>query len=104
MKASVEERIREKGKEVVSECRIRGLNANIVEALGKLHFRTSYGQNVLRHSVEVASLSQVIADCLGLDGAVARRCGLLHDIGKAMDHEVEGGHPAIGMEFCRAQW
>ena len=101
VKASVEERIREKGKEVVSECRIRGLNANIVEALGKLHFRTSYGQNVLRHSVEVASLSQVIADCLGLDGAVARRCGLLHDIGKAMDHEVEGGHPAIGMEFCR---
>jgi ribonuclease Y len=101
VKASVEERIREKGEAVVAECRIRGLNPNIVEALGKLHFRTSYGQNVLRHSVEVASLSQIIADCLGLDGTIARRCGLLHDIGKAMDHEVEGGHPAIGMEFCR---
>jgi len=101
VKASVEERIREQGQAVVAECRIRGLHPNIVEALGKLHFRTSYGQNVLRHSVEVASLSQVIADCLGLDGAIARRCGLLHDIGKAMDHEVEGGHPAIGMEFCR---
>jgi ribonuclease Y len=101
VKASIEERIREKGEAVVAECRIRGLNPNIVEALGKLHFRTSYGQNVLRHSVEVASLSQIIADCLGLDGTIARRCGLLHDIGKAMDHEVEGGHPAIGMEFCR---
>lgn len=101
VKASVEERIRERGDEAVVECGIRGLQAGVVEALGKLHFRTSYGQNVLRHSVEVACLSQVIADCLGLDGALARRCGLLHDIGKALDHEVEGGHPAIGMEFCR---
>jgi ribonuclease Y len=64
-------------------------------------FRTSYGQNVLRHSVEVAYLCQIIADQLGLKGDVARRCGFLHDIGKAMDHEMEGGHPAIGMEFCR---
>jgi ribonuclease Y len=69
--------------------------------MGKLHFRTSYGQNVLRHSMEVAYLSQIIADQLGLKGDVARRCGFLHDIGKAMDHEFEGGHPAIGMEFCR---
>lgn len=98
---SIEERIKEKGEEVVVECKIRGLHPKIVEAMGKLHFRTSYGQNVLRHSVEVAYLSQIIADQLGLDGALARRCGFLHDIGKAMDHEVEGGHPAIGMDFAR---
>ncbi|MCH2138664.1 MAG: ribonuclease Y [Phycisphaerales bacterium] len=100
-KAAVEERIKEAGEAAVVECSIRGLHPKIAEAMGKLHFRTSYGQNVLRHSVEVASLSQVIADQLGLDGALARRCGFLHDIGKAMDHEVEGGHPAIGMEFAR---
>ena len=69
--------------------------------MGKMHFRTSYGQNVLRHSIEVAFLSQMIAEQLGLDGQVARRAGFLHDIGKAMDHEMEGGHPAIGMEFAR---
>jgi putative nucleotidyltransferase with HDIG domain len=72
-----------------------------LEAMGKLAFRTSYGQNVLRHSVEVAFLCQMIADELGLDGNVARRAGFLHDIGKAMDHEMEGGHPAIGLEFLR---
>jgi ribonuclease Y len=95
------ERINKAGNEAVVEANIRGLHPKIVEAMGKLHFRTSYGQNVLRHSIEVAYLSQIIADQLGLDGAVARRCGFLHDIGKAMDHEMEGGHPAIGMEFAR---
>jgi ribonuclease Y len=69
--------------------------------LGRMSYRTSYGQNVLRHSVEVAYLCQVIADELGWTGNSARRCGLLHDIGKAMDHETEGGHPQIGMEFLR---
>ena len=69
--------------------------------LGALHYRTSYGQNVLRHSVEVAFLSQVMADELGLDGSIAKRAGLLHDIGKAMDREIEGGHPAIGANFLR---
>jgi len=95
------ERINKHGNEAALESNIRGLHPKIVEAMGKLHFRTSYGQNVLRHSIEVAYLSQLIADQLGLDGSVARRCGFLHDIGKAMDHEMEGGHPAIGMEFCR---
>src|SRR6202008_4088828 len=95
------ERIQKHGQESVVEANIRGLHPKIIEALGKLHFRTSCGQNVLRPSSEVAYLSQIIADQLGLDGALARRCGFLHDIGKAMDHEMEGGHPAIGMEFCR---
>ncbi len=95
------ERILKAGKDAVIEGNIRGLSPKIVEAMGKLAFRTSYGQNVLRHSLEVAYLCQIIADQLELDGNIARRCGFLHDIGKAMDHEAEGGHPAIGMEFCR---
>ncbi|MHC5022811.1 MAG: ribonuclease Y [Planctomycetota bacterium] len=100
VRTEMQERIIKYGNDAVVESNIRGLNPKIIEAMGKLHFRTSYGQNVLRHSIEVAYLSQIIADQLGLDPAVARRCGFLHDIGKAMDHEMEGGHPAIGMEFC----
>ena len=95
------ERIIKAGNDAVMEANIRGLHPKVIEAMGKLHFRTSYGQNVLRHSIEVAYLSQVIADQLGLKGDLARRCGFLHDIGKAMDHEMEGGHPAIGMEFAQ---
>ncbi len=89
------------GREAVQEANLPGIAKPIIPMLGRLGFRTSYGQNVLRHSMEVAYLAQVMADELGLDGALARRCGLLHDIGKAMDHEVEGGHPQIGMEFLR---
>ena len=100
-KRDIEERIKQAGQEAVVEANLRGVHPKVVEAMGKLSFRTSYGQNVLRHSIEVAFLSQMIADQLGLDGQVARRCGFLHDIGKAMDHEMEGGHPAIGMEFAR---
>ncbi|MBL9147891.1 MAG: ribonuclease Y [Phycisphaerae bacterium] len=100
-KRDIHERINKFGNEAVVEANIRGLHPKIIEAMGKLHFRTSYGQNVLRHSIEVAFLSQVIADQLGLNGQIARRAGFLHDIGKAMDHEMEGGHPAIGMEFVR---
>jgi ribonuclease Y len=95
------ERVAKHGQESVMEANIRGLHPKIVEAMGKLYFRTSYGQNVLRHSIEVAYVSQIIAEQLGLNGAIARRAGFLHDIGKAMDHEMEGGHPAIGMEFAR---
>lgn len=95
------ERIIKAGNDAVIEANIRGLHPKIIEAMGKMHFRTSYGQNVLRHSIEVAYLCQLIADQLGLRGDIARRAGFLHDIGKAMDHEMEGGHPAIGMEFCR---
>ena len=87
------------GKEAVQEANLPNIAKPIIPMLGRLGYRTSYGQNVLRHSLEVAYLSQVIADELGLDGTIARRAGLLHDIGKAMDHEQEGGHPQIGMEF-----
>lgn len=97
----IENNIRQAGKRASIEANVQGLHPKIVEMLGRLHYRTSYGQNVLRHSIEVAYLSQMIADELRLDGTMARRAGLLHDIGKAMDHEQEGGHPAIGMEFCR---
>ncbi|MEE9405246.1 MAG: ribonuclease Y [Algisphaera sp.] len=89
------------GKDACIEANIRGLHPKISEQMGRLHYRTSYGQNILQHSHEVAYLCQVIADELGLDGELARRCGFLHDIGKAMDHDVEGGHPQIGADFCR---
>lgn len=97
----VEEEVHETGKKAAVEASIGGLHRKQLELLGKLKFRTSYGQNVLRHSLEVAFLCQAIADELGLDGRLARRCGLLHDIGKAIDHEVEGSHQKIGADFCR---
>jgi len=71
------------------------------QLLGRLRFRTSYSQNVLQHSLEVAHLTGMMADELGLDGRLARRCGLLHDVGKAADHEMEGGHPKIGAELAK---
>ncbi len=101
VKSEVEERIVRIGRETALEVNLRGLHPKIIEAMGRLHYRTSYGQNILRHSIETAYLCQVIADELGLDGDLARRCGFLHDIGKAMDHEMEGGHPKIGMDFAR---
>ncbi|MEM9881415.1 MAG: ribonuclease Y [Planctomycetota bacterium] len=96
-----EKKITKFGKDACEEAHIHGVHPKISEMMGRLHYRTSYGQNILRHSHEVAYLCQVIADELGLDGEVARRCGFLHDIGKAMDHEIEGGHPKIGADFCR---
>jgi ribonuclease Y len=101
VKAEMEERVLKAGKDAILEVNLRGIHAKISEAMGKLSFRTSYGQNVLRHSIEVAYLCQIIAEQLGLDGTLARRCGFLHDIGKAMDHEMEGGHPKIGMDFAK---
>jgi len=97
----VNKQVYESGKQAMVDSNIRGLHNKLIDLLGRLHFRTSYGQNVLQHSVEVAYLSQVIADELGLNGQLARRCGLLHDIGKAVDHEVEGGHPQIGADLCK---
>jgi ribonuclease Y len=100
-KKDVHSRVIQIGKEAAEEVDVRGLNNKIIGMLGALHYRTSYGQNVLRHSVEVAFLAQVMADELGLDGSIAKRAGLLHDIGKAMDREIEGGHPEIGANFLR---
>ena len=93
--------ILKKGIEACEEVGIHGLHDRIIELLGRLHFRTSYSQNVLRHSVEVAFLSGMVAEMMGLDGDLARRCGLLHDIGKAADHDMEGGHPKIGADILK---
>ena len=101
VRSEIGERVMKAGKDAVLEVNLRGVHPKIVEAMGKLTYRTSYGQNVLRHSIEVAYLSQIIAEMLGLDGTIARRAGFLHDIGKSMDHEMEGGHPKIGMDFAR---
>jgi len=97
----VNHKILQIGKDAAVETNIRGLSNKVLSMLGALSYRTSYGQNVLRHSVEVAFLSQVMADELGLDGSIARRAGLLHDIGKAIDHEVEGKHPTIGTNYLK---
>jgi ribonuclease Y len=89
------------GEEACQEVSVHGLHERLVNLLGRLQFRTSYSQNVLRHSIEVAFLAGMLADEMGYDGALARRCGLLHDIGKAADHEAEGGHPQIGAELLK---
>lgn len=101
VRKELDEEIFETGRKASIEANVAGLHRKQLELLGRLKFRTSYGQNVLRHSMEVAYLCQIIADELGLDGRLARRCGLLHDIGKAIDHEVEGGHPKVGSDFCK---
>jgi len=93
--------IYEYGKQAMAEANVRGLHNKLIELLGRLHYRTSYGQNVLKHSLEVAYLGQVICDEIGIKSPIARRCGLLHDIGKAVDHEVEGSHPNIGADLCK---
>lgn len=90
-----------KGREAADETNVTGLDERLLRMLGRLHFRTSYSQNVLRHSVEVAFISGLLAEMLGMDAALARRAGLLHDIGKAADHELEGGHPKIGADLLR---
>ena len=97
----MEEHIRKTGKQAAQEAGVPGLHEKFIELLGRLRFRTSYSQNVLQHSIEVAHLTGMMAEELGLDGPLGRRCGLLHDIGKAADHEMEGGHPAIGADFAK---
>jgi len=97
----VNNKVLQLGKDAAVEANVRGLPNRILSLIGALNFRTSYGQNVLRHSIEVSFLSQIMADELGLDGSIARRAGFLHDIGKAIDHEVEGSHPAIGANFLK---
>jgi ribonuclease Y len=100
-KKDVNQKILQIGKDAAVETNVRGLSNKIISLIGALSYRTSYGQNVLRHSVEVAFLSQVMAEELGLDSSLARRAGLLHDIGKAIDHDVEGNHPTIGANYLK---
>lgn len=97
----VENRIREEGENALQEVGVHGVHPELVRLLGRMTFRTSYGQNALKHSIEVSQLSGLLAGEIGLDVRMAKRAGLLHDIGKSIDHEVEGSHIQIGADLCR---
>ena len=100
-KEEIEATIKSEGERATLETGVMGLNPDIVRLIGKLKYRTSYGQNVLNHSIEVSNLARIMAEELGLDSTRARRAGLLHDIGKALDHDMEGTHIELGVEVLR---
>ena len=100
-KEEVETTIKEEGERAVLETGVIGLHPDLVKLIGKLKYRTSYGQNVLNHSIEVSNLARIMAEELGLNPKIARRAGLLHDIGKALDHDMEGTHVKIGVEVLK---
>ena len=97
----VETMMKEEGEAATLECGVHGIHPELVKLLGRMKFRTSYGQNALKHSIEVSLLSGLIASEIGVDVRMAKRAGLLHDIGKAVDHEMEGSHIQLGSELCR---
>lgn len=97
----VEYKIKQEGERAILETNVYGLNSELVKLIGRLRYRTSYRQNVLNHSIEVAQLSGILASELGVDATLARRAGLLHDIGKALTSEIEGSHVQIGVDVCR---
>ncbi|MBS7175186.1 MAG: ribonuclease Y, partial [Clostridiales bacterium] len=97
----IEHKIKTEGERAILETNVHGVHYEIVKLLGRLTYRTSYCQNVLNHSIEVAHLAGIMASELGVDATTARRAGLLHDIGKALNHEIEGSHVQIGVDVCR---
>ena len=100
-KREVDQTIKQEGERAVIEANVNGIHPELVKLLGKLRYRTSYGQNVLKHSLEVSYIAGLMAAEIGADEKLARRAGLLHDIGKALDHEMEGSHIALGVEYAR---